>query len=128
MRLFRKKVNFKVRGVFLLISFLTLTSELFAQMEFPAGDFWSLDLGLGMSGLLVKGQSFQLIVDPKLWLSPHMMVGAKAGVNYSFEGDASNPTLGDILTFEGQVYLRWNFLRFGRRENPVNVFFVDTAQ
>ena len=105
-----------------MVFLLTLTSGLSAQMEFPAGDYWSLDFGLGMSDLLVSGQSFQLIIDPKLWLSPHMMVGAKAGVNYSFEGKESNPALGDILIFEVQVYLRWNFLRFGRRNNPVNIF------
>jgi len=48
------------------------------------------------------------------------MVGSRLGINYSAENgqDKSN-----ILTFEGQVYLRWNFLRLGKNENKkVDVF------
>ncbi|MDR2701964.1 MAG: OmpA family protein [Spirochaetaceae bacterium] len=86
--------------------------------EFPAGNYWSLDAGLGMTGILVKGQSYQFIVDPKLWLSPPLMVGSKVGVSYSTDAEARN-----ILTFEGQVYLRWNFLRLGKNpEKKVNIF------
>jgi outer membrane protein OmpA-like peptidoglycan-associated protein len=40
------------------------------------------------------------------------MIGTKAGVNYSTD---------EILTFEGQVYLRWNFLRLGSK-NTTNIF------
>jgi len=106
--------------IFLHIIFLIFLNvgELRAQTDFPAGDFWALDAGIGMSNILVSGHSYQLVVDPKLWLSPPLMVGAKLGVNYSTEEDTSN-----ILTFEGQVYLRWNFLRLGKNENKkINVF------
>jgi hypothetical protein len=98
----------------LVLTFLTLLSVLHAQTEFPVGDYWSLDAGLGMSSILVEGESFQFIIDPRLWLSPSLMVGSKLGVNYSTD---------EILTFEGQVYLRWNFLRLGKSpEKKVNVF------
>jgi len=107
--------------------FLIMITPLFAQTEseyvFPAGDFWSLDAGFGMSGVLVKGTSFQFIIDPKLWLSPPLMVGAKAGMNYSVEDNTSTNTLSNIFTFEGQVYMRWNFLRLGKKlERKTNIF------
>ncbi|MCL1817586.1 MAG: OmpA family protein [Spirochaetaceae bacterium] len=73
-----------------------------------------------MSALLVKGLSYQAILDPKLWLSPALMVGSKAGVSYSTEKDSRDS---NILTFEGQVYLRWNFLTLGSDdEDKINVF------
>jgi outer membrane protein OmpA-like peptidoglycan-associated protein len=75
-----------------------------------------LDGGIGISNTLVRGQSFQLIIDPKLWLSPPLMVGSKMGINYSNEDNNQN-----ILTFEGQVYMRWNFLRLGR-DSTTNIF------
>jgi outer membrane protein OmpA-like peptidoglycan-associated protein len=108
-----------IKIIFLQIIFLTLLSlnGLYAQTEFPAGDFWALDVGLGMSDILVSGNSYQLVIDPKLWLSPSLMAGAKVGINYSAEEDSSN-----ILTFEGQVYLRWNFLRLGQVNKKVNIF------
>jgi hypothetical protein len=110
--------------IFLVLMFLILTAGVYAEKEsgFPLEDFWSLDAGLGMSGILVDGSSFQLVVDPKLWLSPTLMVGSRVGINYSVEDDTTN-NLGNILTFEGQVYMRWNFLHLGREQNPVNVFF-----
>jgi hypothetical protein len=102
----------------LMILFFALINGLYAQAEFPAGDFWSLDAGFGMTDILVDGQSYQLIIDPKLWLSPLLMVGSKVGVSYSIEENSH-----DILTFEGQVYLRWNFLRLGRHpEKKTNIF------
>jgi len=122
MRFTKEKLNVRFKSAALMISLLALTGALYAQMEFPAGDFWSLDAGLGMSSFLVRGQAYQLVIDPKLWLSPTLMVGSKAGINYSFESESSSQTLGDILTFEGQVYLRWNFLRFGKAANPFYVF------
>jgi hypothetical protein len=71
-----------------------------------------------MSDLLVRGESFQLVLDPKLWLSPPLMVGSRIGVNYSTDEESR-----DIVTFEGQVYLRWNFLRLGKNpEKKVNIF------
>jgi len=117
MKLLKGKI---LKNIFLplIILLLFCIGDLYAQTEFPAGDFWALDGGLGMSDILVKGHSFQLVIDPKLWLSPPLMVGSKLGINYSMEKDTSN-----ILTFEGQVYLRWNFLRLGKDENKkVNVF------
>jgi hypothetical protein len=104
--------------IFLLVMFFTLMSGLYAQTEFPAGDFWSLNAGVGMSGILVDGVSFQGVLEPQLWLSPPLMVGSRLGVNYSAESDSSN-----IFTFEGQVYLRWNFLRLGKNpEKQTNIF------
>ena len=109
--------TFKLRIAFLLITFFMLISILYAQTEFPAGHYWSLDAGVGMSDILVNGSSFQIVIDPKLWISPALTVGSKMGINYSNEEDSY-----DILTFEGQVYLRWNFLRLGKKENPTNIF------
>ena len=101
------------KRAFLLLLLFGFINLLPAQTEFPAGDFWSLDAGVGMSSILVDGASFQAIIDPKLWLSPPLMVGSKIGINYSTD---------EILTFEGQVYLRWNFLRLGRPEKTTNIF------
>jgi len=111
-----------LRYIFPIIMFFCFTHGVFAQSgyEFPNGNFWSLDAGLGMGAILAHGEmpAFQFIIEPKLWLSPLLMVGAKAGVNYSSEEESS---WSNILTFEGQVFMRWNFLRFGR-ENLTNVF------
>jgi hypothetical protein len=110
--------RFQKRTLLILLFFALLTG-LYAQTEFPAGDYWSFDAGAGMSDILVKGASFQLIIDPKLWLSPPLMVGSKVGVNYSTDEQER-----DIVTFEGQVYLRWNFLRLGKNpDKKVNIFF-----
>jgi outer membrane protein OmpA-like peptidoglycan-associated protein len=96
------------------MTFFAIPNGLYAQTEFPAGDFWSLDAGFGMTSILVEGESFQFILDPRLWLSPPLMTGSKLGVNYSTD---------EILTFEGQVYLRWNMLRLGKSpEKKVNIF------
>jgi hypothetical protein len=99
------------------IILLSLWGGLYAQTVFPAGDYWSLDAGFGMSDLLVKGKSYQGILDPKLWLSPPLMVGSRIGVSYSTETDSR-----DILTFEGQIYLRWNILRLGSHDKKTNIF------
>ena len=103
--------------IFLLIVFFTPVNGVYAQTEFPAGDYWSLDAGLGMGDILVEGLSFQTILEPKLWLSPPLMVGSKIGMNYSNEENSH-----DIFTFEGQVYLRWNFLRLGSEDKKTNIF------
>ena len=100
-----------------LAIFLIFSSGLSAQTEFPAGDYWSLDAGIGMSDILVQGLSFQGIIEPKLWLSPPLMVGSKIGINYSNEENSH-----DIFTFEGQVYMRWNFLRLGPVNKKTNIF------
>jgi hypothetical protein len=47
------------------------------------------------------------------------MVGSRLGVSYSTEADSKDS---NILTFEGQVYLRWNFLRPGPPEKKGNIF------
>ena len=91
-----------------------------SQTDFPNGNYWSLNGGVGVGAILAHGElpAFQFIIEPKLWLSPALMVGVKAGVNYSTE-ETSNYS--NILTFEGQVFLRWNFLRFGKN-NLWNIF------
>ena len=98
-------------------------SEAKTDYEFPAGNYWSLDAGFGMSGTLVEGSSFNFIIDPKLWLSPPLMVGAKSGVSISKEKNSVGSELGNIVTFEGQVYMRWNFLRLGQNlDKRTNIF------
>jgi hypothetical protein len=109
-----------IKRILLFFVLFLFAIWLYAQYEFPAGRFWSLDAGVGTSGVLVEGASFQLVIDPKLWLSPALMVGSRLGVNYSIETEETD--LSDILTFEGQVYLRWNFLRLGNQYNPFNIF------
>jgi hypothetical protein len=109
--------NMTKKLIIFTVSFYIFTGGLHAQTVFPAGDFWSLDAGFGMSDLLVKGKSYQGVLDPKLWLSPPLMIGSRIGVSYSTEADSR-----DILTFEGQVYLRWNILRLGPRDKKTNIF------
>jgi hypothetical protein len=104
-------MNRRILLIFAL--FLLIISVTNAQNQFPAGNFWSLDGGIGASDILVEGAAFQLVIDPKLWLSPSLMVGNRIGINYSTD---------QILTFETQAYLRWNFLSLGNENNPVNVF------
>jgi len=104
--------------IFLIVIFLIIISGLYAQKTgFPNREYWSLDAGFGMTDILVEGKSFQFILDPKLSISHALMVGAKFGANYSSEDDDRN-----ILTFETQAYLRWNFLRFGKKRNTTNLF------
>ena len=114
----------QTKKLFLIIVFLALISGLYAQNEFPAGDYWLFNGGIGISGILVDGMSYQIILDPKLWLSPPLMVGGKVGINYSVEdsSDSSDSEFGNILTFEGQVYLRWNMLRLGQINRKTNIF------
>jgi len=97
--------------------FLVFVNGAHAQSLFPLTDFWTLGAGLGMSDILVDGTSYQIILEPKLSLTPAMMIGARFGANYSSEDDSRN-----ILTFETQAFFRWNFLRLGNQENPVNIF------
>jgi len=107
------------KTIFMLLMFLFIINAGTAQTlyDFPAGDFWSLDTGIGTSDFLVSGTSFQFIIDPKLWLFPKILIGSKLGINFSAEEDKRN-----ILAFEGQVYMRWNFLNPGNEQNPWNVF------
>ena len=111
------------KTMIVLLALCCCIHGLYAQEEFPAGDFWALDAGMGMNGILVEGASFQFIIDPRLWLSPALLVGSKVGINISAEKNSDNSDLGNILTFEGQVYMRWNFLRLGDDENKkTNIF------
>ena len=122
----RKKI---IKCVLLPLLSVVFISGIYAQnekaneYEFPNGDFWSLNGGVGMGSIQVSGDipALQFMIEPRLWLSPALMVGAKAGLNYSVESESKDNTLSNILTFEGQVYLRWNFLRFGKK-NLTNIF------
>ncbi|MCL2792429.1 MAG: OmpA family protein [Spirochaetaceae bacterium] len=109
--------NTKKLIILILALFVLINSGLYARDVFPNTDFWSLDFGIGVSDILVEGSSFQVIFDPKLSLTHALMIGARFGANYSIEEDNRN-----ILTFESQAYLRWNFLRIGRPHNTTNVF------
>ena len=57
----------------LFLALVIIAGGLHAQTDFPVGDYWSLDAGFGMGGMMVEGSSFQLVIDPKLWLSPLLM-------------------------------------------------------
>jgi hypothetical protein len=109
----KARVNWILLSAPLLLFFLASINRLYTQTEFPAGDYWSLDAGIGMTDILVEGQSFQFILEPKLWLSPPLMVGSKVGISYSTD---------KILTFESQVCLRWNFMRVGKPGEKINIF------
>jgi len=89
---------------------MTQISGLFAQTAFQGGDYWSFNAGFGMTDILVEGLSYQFIIDPKVSISPPLMLGSRLGINYSTD---------EILTFENQFYLRWNFFR---PTQNVNVF------
>jgi hypothetical protein len=102
----------------LLAVFLSLFSGLYAQTEFPVSEFWSLDAGFGMTDVLVEGLSYQFILDPKMWISQPLMIGSRIGMSYSTDAESRS-----IVSFEGQVYLRWNFLKLGKNpEKVVNIF------
>jgi len=107
------KENAKIAIVSGLILIFFISGGVQAQTNFPNGEFWSLNAGIGVSDIQVQGGSFQAIIDPKIWLSPPLMVGSKAGINYSTD---------NILTLEGQAYLRWNFLRLGKPNKIMNLF------
>jgi hypothetical protein len=102
-----------IKRIYFVLFLVFLINTVHSQYEFPAGNYWSLDGGFGMSDILVEGAGFQFIIDPKLWISPSLMVGNRIAVNYSTD---------NILTFETQAYLRWNFIRLGNTDNPINLF------
>lgn len=118
------------KSVLLFALLALLTGGIYAQTEndYPAGDFWSLDGGLGYAGFAENGKAFGLIVEPKLWLSPPLMVGARAAAYMAFETQASwlnfDPSAtSDAIYIEGQVFIRWNFLRLGDNINrKINIF------
>jgi len=123
MKFSRLKRILLLKFFLLILTFCILISGLYAQTEydFPAGDYWALHFGAGMTNFVVAGTPLQVIIDPRLWLSPSLTVGSRVGISYSFEEKSA---YSDILNFEGQVYLRWNFLRFGHDPIMVrNVFF-----
>ena len=116
---------FHLKRVFILfILFISINGLLFAQTEFPDRDFWSLDAGIGIGAIGVLGESFLQVLDTRLWLSPHLMVGSKLGINYSVETHTQENVLSNILTLEGQVYLRWNFFSLGRDPQRAPIVFL----
>ena len=68
---------------------------------------WILSGGFGMSSILVDGTSYQAVFDPKLRLSPALMLGSKNSFNMSTDG---------IITLETQAFLRWNIFGFPKRD------------
>jgi outer membrane protein OmpA-like peptidoglycan-associated protein len=111
----QKTANFRRNNkrIFLIMVFFTFIGGLHAQTAFPGKDYWSMDTGFGMTGFLVEGRSYQAVIDPKIWLSQPLMLGNKVSVNYSTD---------EILSFESQLYLRWNFLHLGETEKKAEVF------
>ncbi|MCL1958116.1 MAG: OmpA family protein [Spirochaetes bacterium] len=101
------------RHIISLLVLIMLSVGLYAQTEIQGGDYWSFDTGVGMTDILVKGLSYQLVVDPKISISSPLMVGNRLSINYSTD---------EIFSLENQIYLRWNFLRLGYPEKPVNLF------
>jgi len=92
------KVKF-IKCVILLIILLTFVNGLYARDL----SYWSLNGGISVSDILVDGNSFGLVAEPRFNLSPYLMIGSKNGVTYSTD---------EIIALEAQLYLRWNFLRF----------------
>jgi outer membrane protein OmpA-like peptidoglycan-associated protein len=101
------------RHIILPLALIMLSGGLYAQTGIQGEDYWSLDAGVGMTDILVKGLSYQLIADPKISISSPLMVGNRLSINYSTD---------KIFSLDNQIYLRWNFLRFGYPEKPVNIF------
>ena len=117
-----KVIKLPEKYIIAFFIFFVLTAGLSAQQTlFPNGDFWALDAGVGMGGTLVSGEAFKAVIDPKISLTPALVLGNKWGLVYSLEDDSA-ATNSDIFTLETQVYLRWNFLRFGNPDNRINVF------
>ena len=101
------------RGL-MLLAFLALANGLYAQDNANGPIlYWSLNGGLGTSDVLVEGMSFNLVLEPRIGLSPALMLGNKNIINISTD---------EIVTLETQAYLRWNFLRLGSRQNTTDIF------
>jgi len=101
------------RHIISLLALIMLSVGLYAQTEIPGEDYWSFDAGAGMTDILVKGLSYQLVIDPKISISPQLMIGSKLGINYSTD---------KIFSLDNQIYLRWNFYRSNKSEKAVNLF------
>jgi len=78
--------------------------------------YWALDAGIVSSDILIEGMSFGLALDPRISLSPGIMIGSKNIINFSSDAEIN------IVSLETQAYLRWNFLRRGTAERPFNTF------
>jgi len=94
------------KRIILFLALLALTCSLHALTTYPAGNFWSLDAGIGMSNVLVDGHSYQIVIDPKLWLSPPLTVGSRLGILAAYRGwenpfDDVTRTRGSILADAG---------------------------
>ena len=104
--------------VLILFAFLAISvfaSRLHAQ-ENNWEPYWSLNAGIASNDLLIRGMSFGLVLDPRISISPRLMIGSKNIINYS-----TDETI-NIVALETQAYLRWNFLRRGTVERPLNMF------
>jgi hypothetical protein len=105
--------------IFLLAVFLLVINGLYAQTDFPASDFFSLNAGGGITGILIDGLQVQGIFDPQFSISPSFLVGSKLGASYNTEHER----WANILTFEILTYFRWNFLRLGANpDKKYNIF------
>jgi len=106
---------FKKRFLFFL-TFFILANGLYAQTGSSNWDvsYWVLNMGAAVSDIDVDGASFGIVLDPKLNLTPGLMIGSKNILNFSTDG---------IIALETQAYLRWNFLRLGNEANTTNLFF-----
>jgi len=109
----RNRGKFRKRILIFLV-FFTLIHGLYAQTSAPNTDtkeemsLFSLDGGVGMGDILVDGSSVSLILDPKLRITPEIMIGSKNGLTFSTDG---------IISLETQAYFRWNFLRLNPFKN-----------
>ncbi len=68
------------RHIILPLALIMLSGGLYAQTEIPGEDYWSLDAGVGMTDILVKGLSYQFVVDPKISISSPLMLGSRMGI------------------------------------------------
>ena len=81
--------------------------------------FFSLGGGIGSSNVLIEGLSFEFIFDPKVSLTPNLLLGSKNIVDVSTD---------KIISIEAQAFLRWDMFRLdsGARGrsiwNTTNVF------
>jgi len=78
--------------------------------------YWSLDIGVASSDILIQGVSFGLVLDPRVAITPAISIGSRNVFNFSTD-ETTN-----IVALETLAYIRWNFLRWGTPERPFNAF------
>ena len=106
------------KNIFLIVIFLIITGSLSAQSNNTSRQlpFFTLYGGPGTSDVLVDGISFSFFLNPVFSLTPAISIGSKNGLHVSTD---------DIIALETQAFFRWNFLRFGSREDRRTLnFFV----